>query len=151
MKRSLKLFVIASVLLNLLLAGVVAGYASRQMFDDNRSANQQRVAAALPEQQRELFLTAMKQVEAQNKPLRAQLAKARKESLRLLRAEPFDRAAYMTQVERIQELRGQMLHTMAEAMAGLAGQFTAEERATLATLFSKPKPEREALKEKPDA
>lgn len=134
MKQSIKAFVIASVLLNILLAGIVVGQASRHFMPRPPLPFAEKLDA-LPEEKRALFEDVMKKTENDTQDLREALMDSRKRAGKLLKAEPFDRAAYMKEMQKGHELRGQMMQRMAASMADLAEKFTPEERAALAGMM----------------
>jgi len=127
MTKSIKAFIIASVLLNLLLAGVIFGHASKRFMRPPEG-----IIATLPQEKRALYEDAMDKAEAENKTLHEAFVSSRRASGKILRTEPFDRAAYMAEMQKAHEIRGQMMQRMANSVAELAGKFTPEERAILA-------------------
>lgn len=131
MSRAIKLLLTLSILLNLLLAGLIAGHAGRY-FVEGPGHMLRHVADDLPEDKQEVFESLMSKAREQSKPVREQLDSARDKAGDLLKAEPFDKAAYLEQVKKIQVLRGQMMQPMAEAIASFAAQCTQEEREEIA-------------------
>ncbi len=140
MSRSIKLFITVSVLLNLLLAGAVVGQWGRCAFGPGARISAKDIAAALPLDKRQMLEKTVSSAEAENSDLRAEVLAAREKTSAILKAEPFDRAAYLAQVSKTQMLRGQMMQNMAVRMADLAANYTPEERAVLAELFRRPPP-----------
>lgn len=130
MSRRVKAFVVASILLNLLLAGVVAGHAVQRLGPPLKW--REAVLSQLPEPKRALYESAMKEARRQNAPLADELRRAREAVALSLTAEPFDRQAYFERVAALQELENRRKMRMAEAVAGLAEHYTPEERAILA-------------------
>jgi len=137
MTRATKLFLTLSLLLNLLLAGLVAGHAGRY-FMDGPQRMLRHVADGLPEDKQDLFESLMKKARADSKPIRAELDSAHQKAADLLKAEPFDKASYLEQVKHINTLRAQMMQPMADAIASMAAQCTPEERAELAEAIRRP-------------
>jgi len=135
MSQPMKLFLAVSLLLNLLLGGVILGHASHRFMRDHRQHAAESVAT-LPAEKRQLFEAAMQRVEQESGDLHEQISDARKEAASLLKAEPFNKAGYLAQIQHIHELRGQMMMHTAEAVAELATRFTPEERAVLATMLA---------------
>jgi uncharacterized membrane protein len=84
--------------------------------------------------------TAMAQAREENEPVREQLRAARQETIRILKTEPFDAAAYQQQVELAHTLRGQMAQRMADVVQTLARELPLEQREALAELLRRPPP-----------
>lgn len=144
MSRSIKAFIIASVMLNLLLAGVVAGHFAKGFggrVDGPRW--QESVVARLPEDKQALYRETMKQARKEFEAAYADVRKARDAVRESLAAEPFDEAEYLRRVEVAQTLDAERKRRMAEAVANLAEQFTPEERAILAETLKRPGKKRE--------
>jgi len=80
----------------------------------------------------------MQRAEQDTGELREQLSDAYKKAANLLKIEPFDKKAYLTQMQEIHRLRGQIMQRMAEAIAALAEQSTPEEKMTLADMLRHP-------------
>jgi uncharacterized membrane protein len=125
MKPTVKIFIIASVLLNILMAGVIAGHFGKRYVGNDHFKT-------LPADSQETLGAAMDKVKSDNTTLQEQLTASRKKAAGLLKTEPFDRAAYLSEMERGHKLRGQMASKMALAIADVAEQFTPEQRAALA-------------------
>jgi len=138
MSHFLKAFIAISVLLNLLLAGIVVGDVGRYFVGSRKHYTMQEIAMALPTDKRERFEDTMEHAEQDTGELRQQLSDKRKKAISLLKAEPFDKAAYLAQMQEIHQLHGQIMQRMVEAVAGLAEQSTPEERATIADMLRRP-------------
>jgi uncharacterized membrane protein len=87
---------------------------------------------ALPEQKRQDMARIATQFDHETRQRREQLAEERKKAAYLLGAEPFDKTAYMNQIDLIQKLRREVTQDTAEALAGIVAQCTADERRKLA-------------------
>lgn len=133
MKQSIKIFIITSVLLNILMAGVIIGLASKRFMPRPPLPFAQKLEA-LPLEKRELFENSMEKAEADTEKLRAAFGESRKRAGQLLKTEPFDRDAYLKEMQKGHEIRGQMMRRMAGSVADLAEKFTPEERASLADI-----------------
>ena len=113
MSRFLKIFITVSVLLNLLMAGVIIGDAGRYVMKSHVHRTLQEMAAMLPEDKREHFEDVMGRAEQDTGELRQQLSDARKKATNLLKAEPFDKGAYLVEMQEVQQMRGQIMQRMA--------------------------------------
>jgi uncharacterized membrane protein len=139
MNRSLKLVFLASIILNVLFVGVLAGLLPHGF--DRSSSRQQRMENAiktLPEPVQSRFRGEMEQTRKQVEPIRNQIEEARNETIRILTTEPFDEAAYERQVNKIQELRLQMGKQMSDNMKEVAKSLPPEQRKELAKILQRP-------------
>lgn len=137
MKKSLKAILIISVLFNLLLAGVILGHAGRYYFKDGRNSQYKELVAKLPADKQKIYQDAINKAQEDSAELHEKFDEARKQAGNLLRAEKFDRDAYLAQIKTMHDLRGQIMQKIANAVADIAGQFTPQERAILADIFRK--------------
>lgn len=141
MKKTIKAFIIASVLLNILMAGVIFGNIGRHFFRVHERITAQELAEELPQNKRKLFEETMRSTETETGEWHQQLSDARKQAANILKAEPFDANAYLTQMQKIQDVRNQIMQKTAQSIATLAAKFTQEERATLSEILNT-RPER---------
>jgi uncharacterized membrane protein len=141
MNRTLKLTTAISLLLNALLVGGILGHTWRgDKGPPPWHHSAQAVSASLPADKRQILEKAMHQLDTEDEGFRDQLAAARAEATKLLQAEPFDKEAYLAQMQHIHEIHGQLMQHMAKAIADTAQQFTPEERVGLADMFRAPPP-----------
>jgi uncharacterized membrane protein len=136
MTKPIKAFIIASILLNLLLIGIFFGYESRHFMRHDRFS--QEIAKQLPAEKYKLYQETMERGKDANRNVRDKLREARKRSVSLLKAEPFNRQAYLAEMKNMQSLRAELMAQMAKSVADLAEQFSPEERAILADTFRRP-------------
>ena len=132
MKQSIKAFIIASVLLNLLMAGVIFGHIGRHYLWQRDRMSSQELAGVLPEDKFKLFEQVMQRTEEDTSNLHEQLEEARTRAADILKAEPFNRQAYLAQIKNMQDLRAQITQHMAQSIAGFAEELTPTERVALA-------------------
>jgi len=135
MNKTLKLAFIASIVVNVLLAGVLLGQLPRRF--DKSSSRQQRIEATLqklPESVRARFRATLEQ----SAPIREQIRAARTEAIQILMAEPFDETAYDRQVKKIAELRGQLGSRFAAVVRESAKELPSEQRKIMATALQRP-------------
>jgi uncharacterized membrane protein len=135
--QRIKVVLIVSVITNILLAGMLLGDVSRRFmapapFD---------VAAQLdklPQDKRVLFENILAPAKEQMDKDHAKMDDAKKEALRILKTEPFNAEAYLTQVRHIGDLHMQMKRHVAESVAELAKKLAPDERIILAEIISHP-------------
>ncbi|MBV8939932.1 MAG: periplasmic heavy metal sensor [Alphaproteobacteria bacterium] len=141
MSPALKWIFTLSLVLNLLLAGIIAGQAGRCLFTHSPYRHQREALETLPEDKRQLLKDALNQAERDTGELHEQLSDAGKQASRMLEAEQFDKDAYLAQARHMQALRLQIMRRMSEAVAEVAAQLTPQERAALVRMLHRP-PER---------
>lgn len=133
MSKKIKILIIGSLLLNVLLIGVIIGHISHRLSREpffRRHARE--FAVKLPADKRELFSKTMEGVHLENREIHRQIREARKRALRILTAPEFDEAAYQTEVDKLNRLRGHMMQRLADVTKELAKQLDQEERKGLA-------------------
>ena len=135
MSRFMKVFFALSVIVNLLLAGLVIGHMGRCFMEPHKHFTMQEIAMALPDDTRHNFEEVMDRAEHDTGELRQQLIDARNKSATLLKAEPFDKSAYLQQMQEIHTLHGPIMEHMAAAVAQVAEQSTPHDRAILADML----------------
>ena len=142
MTKTVKLAILGSLVLNVLLLGVILGQVPRGL-EGTPPTRQQRMEDSLkklPEPTQARLREKFSQIRAAGDPLRQQIDQARAETLRLLSADPFDEAAYDREVNRIEELRGEMFKRMAQNFKQTAKELSPEERRMLAEVLRRPSP-----------
>lgn len=143
MTKAVKLAFLASLVLNIILLGVVLGHLPRSF--EGRPSRQERMEQALqklPDAVEARFREKFQQIRAAGDAQRQQMDSARQEALRLLSAEPFDEAAYDSQVTKIDGLREEMFKRMAQVVKQTAKELTPEERRMFADVLRRPPPPR---------
>jgi Spy/CpxP family protein refolding chaperone len=78
--------------------------------------------------QRELLKSTFEQTKKENKPLREQLHKLRKEQFELTQAATFDQQAFINKGAEMEQVRDQIAANRVKAFAAVAPQFSPEER-----------------------
>lgn len=139
MSKKVKILVVASVVLNVLLAGVIIGHMT-QMGRWSASKNDQALAAKLPPEKFKLFTEVMGPARSECKQIRKQIRETRSQTLGILTASEFDEQSFQREVDKLHELRGRVTSRVAEATLVLARQFTAEERQLLGEYLEKSRP-----------
>ncbi|MBI3631113.1 MAG: periplasmic heavy metal sensor [Candidatus Sungbacteria bacterium] len=132
-----------SIVLNLLLAGALMGHVSyhyiapKQLHAANAFDLQSHLAK-LPGDKQALYTNIMGQAKKHMDDERAAIDAMKKQALDILKTEPFNEAAYLQQTQTIYERLKQMKLHVAQSVADLSKQLTAEERAVLADIISHP-------------
>jgi uncharacterized membrane protein len=138
MNRNLKIFLLASLLANALLIGIVAGQFSHGRlgldFLRPRTSWEEKLTT-LPEETRQRVRQAMEKFQQDTKPLREELGQARKETAHLLETEPFDKDAWQNNFKHVQDLRAQMALRMADTIKELAKTMPLEQRSSLVNIL----------------
>jgi uncharacterized membrane protein len=139
MNKALKVTLLASIILNVLLVGVLLGQLPTRFA--TRSSFQQRMDTAindLPEPARSRFRDKMEQTRKEVQTIRDEIQKARNETIRVFVADPFDGAAYDRHVSHITELRVELGKRMAASMKEFATGLPSEQRQMLAEGLKRP-------------
>jgi len=131
MSRKIKVLVVASVVLNVLLAGVMIGSLAHQVGRWSAFRQDRALAAKLPPEKYRLFTEVMGGARSECKQIRKQIKATRAQTLGILTAPEFDEQSFQREVERLRDLRGQVSDRMAGATLQLARQFNPEERRLL--------------------
>lgn len=141
MNQKIKLFVIGSVLLNILLAGVILGHLSHRLGMPPRPPfAEPPELSQLPKDKQLMFRAAMEGAREKAEDTRRKTRALKKEMEAILSAEPFDKAAYEAKVKKVIALHEQRKQYFADAVAGLAQKFTQSERKVLAKIVRRPPP-----------
>ena len=132
---------LGSLVLNVLLLGIILGYAPRVL--DARPSRQQRLEEALkklPEPAQTHLREKFSRIRATAEPLRRESDEARAEAIRLLSTEPFDESAYDRQISKIEELRNETSKRMGQVIRQTAKELSPDERRMLAEMLRRPPP-----------
>lgn len=139
MSKKVKILVVASVVLNVLLAGVIIGHMT-QMGRWSAFKQDRALEATLPPEKFKLFTEVMGGARAECKQIRKQIRETRKETLSILTAAEFDEQSFQREVDKLHELRGRVTGRVAEATLVLARQFSPEERQLLGKYLERSRP-----------
>jgi len=143
MNKKIKFAFLASIVINVVLAGVLVGQWSHRF--DRRPSREERTERALeklPEPYRSQLREKMERLRKEIEPLRDEMREARNEAIRTLVAEPFDESAYDRQIERINQLRIRMTARAAEIFKEAAREIPPEQRGVLAEILRPAPPRR---------
>lgn len=141
MNTKLKLAFLASILANVLLAGVFLGELPRRF--DGGSSRQQQMDKALqdfPAPMQARFREKIDHMRKDVEPIRDRMREAREAAIRILIAEPFDEGAYDRQIDTINDLRVRMTQRMAVSFKEAALDLPPERRSVLAEMLKRPPP-----------
>lgn len=136
MSRKVKILILASVLLNVLLTGMILGHFSHWIGHTWSRSH----AVDLPQEKKDYIQAALRKAFKENRSLHDEMRRRREHTLRILKTEPFDEAAYQREVENIHTLRGQMMQHLADTVKKLAKELSPEERQALAEILRRPPP-----------
>src|ERR1700752_3351546 len=117
MNRIAKLAFVASITLNVLLIGVLLGQTPRRF--DRGNLREQRMEQAikdLPESSRARLRERFQQLLTAGEPWINQISQHQDEAVRLHGNDPFDEAAYNSQVSKISDMRDEMTQKLSQAV-----------------------------------
>jgi uncharacterized membrane protein len=136
----MKIVVVASVVLNVLLVGIILGNVFHHMGRGGPFKRDRALAAKLPPEKFKLFTEVMGGARSECKQIRKQIRETREQTLNILTASEFDEQSFQREVDKLHELRGQVTHRVAEATLVLAKQFSPEERRLLGEYLERSRP-----------
>jgi uncharacterized membrane protein len=125
------------MILNVLLAGVIFGQLP-QRFHESPPARGRFLAAVekLPEPARSRFREKID--DFRKSGFREQIRESREETIRLLRADPFDQQAYDREVRKMTDLRMQMSLQMAANLRDIVRDLPLDQRNAVAEMLRRP-------------
>jgi uncharacterized membrane protein len=141
MNAKLKLAFLASILINVLLAGFLLGGLPRR-FERGVSRQQQMEKALkeLPEPEQARFREKLDRMRKDAGPIRDRMREEREKAIGILIKDPFDEAAYERQVTTINDLRDRMTQHMAISFKEAALDLPPERRTVVAEMLKRPPP-----------
>jgi uncharacterized membrane protein len=138
MTTKLKLFMIFSVALNMLLAGLVLGHSMHRFGRGPSAAAITKAIETLPANRQEELTNSMKKLEQANQPLIAEIRQVREKITTILNADSFDNTVFLMQTTRLRELQNEQQQRLTLNIANLAQHWTAEERLILSQILRRP-------------
>jgi uncharacterized membrane protein len=133
MSKTIKILILASVILNILLIGVIIGNVSQRFFkEDSLRRTPPELTVKLPPEKEKLFSDTLGKVRLENREIRKQVREGRENIFSILTAPQFDEAAYESETKKLHELRMLMMHQLSDTTKQLAKQLNQEERKALA-------------------
>jgi uncharacterized membrane protein len=136
MNRKLRIAFLASLILNVLLAGVILGALPQRFYGLRSREPFVNAIDKLPEPARTRFRNNLDAF--RKSPLRQQLTNARNEAIRLLAIEPFNEAAYDRAVEKVNELRLQMSKRASDDVKAIIKDLPLDQRKAVAEVLKRP-------------
>ncbi len=140
MNNKIKIFIIASILLNILLGGMLAGHLLRVAKHRDHLPPLYEETINIEKAKLEKFRKVLHNAHLNNRDLYEKIRETRNKALEILTDETFDEFAYQKHVEILHGLRGQMMQRFANAVKKLAMELTSEDRADLAEILRHPPP-----------
>ncbi len=131
MTKRMKILLVVSLVLNVLLAGALIGNVSHHVGRRFAFLHEQAMVAQLPPEKQQLFQEAMRSMRLECRDLRKQIGETRERAIAVLTATEFDEQAYQAEVDKLRDLRGQMMQRVANTTKELAKRFDPEEREAL--------------------
>jgi len=139
MNKKLRFAFLVSLLVNVLLVGILLGALSHRVESSlSRQQQMEKALKELPEPIQGQFREKLARMRKDGEPLRDQIQDARDGAIRALVADPFAEAAYDSQVNKLNELRVQLIKQMAEDVKEIAKESPLEERQMLAAILNQP-------------
>jgi uncharacterized membrane protein len=139
MNRSARITFVASIILNVLLIGVLLGQTPRRF--DRGAQRQQRLDEALkdlPDADQNRLRERMQKLRSAADPMFGQIRNAEDQAVQLLAKEPFDEAAYDSQINKINELRQNMTRQLSQVVKDAAKDLSSTDRRRFAELLRRP-------------
>ena len=133
----MKKILLASLLVLSLTTNVAhsADPATSKPVVEKQKAHKKKAVDSLPKEKAELFKKTEAAQQAKAKEINTKIKATRTELKEILKAETFNKDAYLKKSAEIIKLESEKDNSRAEAVAGLASQFTAEERKALVGAF----------------
>lgn len=136
MKKNIRLFVLASVLLNVLLIGVLIGQVPGRLDPGPRDNIRNLVETAeISEERRAALKAEADEMSKQNEALRRRIDDLRAQAIEILSAEQFDAAAHQRLVGQLLVLRNEQRERLAKWLVTLASELNQHDRQELAKIL----------------
>lgn len=133
MSKKMKIVFTASVLLNVVLAGLAGGSTYKHWRDDNM----RRMELEMSPEGRNIVARTMQKAFTEGKPRMDEARAIKKEIKSILSAQQFDADAFEAQAQKLHEVMSDMGHKRIDVTKELASQLSASDRKILAEKFSK--------------
>lgn len=138
MSKGLKIFLAASVLLNVLLVGVLIGTLSHSvLWRMERGKHALMFLKELPPAKREMVVQTMKNMKKESRESRKKIKMARDEVIDAFAAREFDPARFDRSVAAMNATMGELMDNIAEETKKIALELSPEERKELADAMRK--------------
>jgi len=137
MSKSLKTFLVISILLNTLLIGVLIGHFSKHGRRSPRHPRSQALLAELPKEKAQAFQEAMDGLRKASRKDKKKLESARKQVIEVLTAPQFNAQAFMASLNAVHDIHGELKEEMGLTVSKLASGMNQDERKILAKMLEK--------------
>lgn len=136
MNKKIKIFIILSVVLNVLFVGLFCGFVINHPHHFGSGGDMDKVLekSNLPVERQAFIKTNLNIIFDIGYP-REEMEKMRDEAFKILTAENFDEVAYQEQMNKISDTRSQQRKNMGEAIKNIAKQLSLPERQALAEIL----------------
>lgn len=138
MNKKIKIFILASIMFNALLVGIIIGYVSRRKI---KNAPTPIIKANIAIDKETSIRERLQNQPQSDQDDHHKIEVARLEAIRILHAPKFDEKAYQAQVDRLHELRGKLMQKNADVVKQLAVEFNQTERQALVNILLERPPE----------
>ena len=140
MSRKIRVFIVASILLNFLLGGVILGHVLRVMGRGGHLPEIDAKNINISTEQLTRIQTKLHAVHLANGELFESVEEQRKKALQTILKEPFNEVTYQQQIESIHQLRGQAMQRIADEVKKMALHLDLNERGALVGILRHPPP-----------
>jgi uncharacterized membrane protein len=140
MKESMKKYLILSVMVNLLLAGIIGGHFLRVGRTGPLSPQIRAALGKIPSAKSEMLEGILSELNETNKKKLAEIKERRHGIFEILTKEKFDVIAYQESTLKMNELQGELMKNIGEKIKSIAAELSQEERILLAELLREPPP-----------
>lgn len=132
MSKWLKAVFIISLALNVLFAGLTIGHISKRATHWGKmKTNMTETLGSLPEDKREMILSAMKELRRETRGTKREVHQVRRQLIETLTAESFDAQKFEMEAQELHDLLGVMTMEMADTVSELAENLNQQERQAL--------------------
>jgi uncharacterized membrane protein len=138
MTPKLKLFIVASVLLNVLLIGFLAGQTLHRFGPTPTPHHEEQAIGKLPPEKQIVVRSLMDELRKEGDSMKETMRAERDKLREILAAEQFDESAYRAQLDKIGSMYRARKDKLADRIAELAKTWPAADRAILADLTRRP-------------
>jgi len=136
MSNKIKILLTASLALNILLIGISIGQISgKYMIKRQFRADFKNSIQNLSEEKASLVKKTMRNLHKETKTTRKEIKKTRKNIYKIITAPSFNEAAYDKEVDKLDELHGEIMGYFSNATKDLAGQLDQDERKVIAEIL----------------
>ncbi len=141
MRKKIKIILTVSILLNVLLAGIIASHTIKRAGHHTRHDIMiEEFSEHLPSEKKVIIQTHIQDVENNKRELFKAIRQARKDLVEVLVANQFDPTLYQEQADKLHKIHGKMGQEMINSIKLIAENLDVKERKKLAKKLFKFKP-----------